>query len=154
MSARRSEELEGVVVGVAEGETRAVGGVDDPAVGNAQVVEPGLPLLELAPAGYAETDVVEAGAQLAERLVALRVRMLVDPEEASAVEYPHDVVEQAGVLVEHRLRVKESLVPRPAGAEVVDRHRHMSNPRKPHQAPPLGLEPRRLLGPTSRRCCN
>src|SRR5262245_25930308 len=60
-SARRGEHLEGDVVGVAERQARAVAGVEDLAVGDAELVEALRPLLQLGPGGDAEGDVVEPG---------------------------------------------------------------------------------------------
>src|SRR5581483_7881094 len=60
----RGEELEGDVVGVAERQTRPVGGVDDAAVLDAEAVEALLPRLQLGPVGAPEGDVVEARPQL------------------------------------------------------------------------------------------
>lgn len=47
MSGRRREELERDSIRVAEGDTRAVVGILDPAVGDAQLVQAGGPSLEL-----------------------------------------------------------------------------------------------------------
>src|SRR3954447_26699045 len=67
-SAGQGEELESDVVGVAEREPRAVRGVDDAAVLDAEFVEPLLPVLELTAACAVERDVIEPGPVLLERL--------------------------------------------------------------------------------------
>jgi hypothetical protein len=69
-SAGRREELQGDVVGVAEGERRAVVGVDDPAVRDPELLQPRLPRLQLGPVrdperaggqvGHGERDVADA----------------------------------------------------------------------------------------------
>src|SRR4051794_2302041 len=78
-SGRRGEELEGDAVGIAEAEPGPVVSVLDLAVGDAQLVEAARPLLQLAAVGAAERDVVEAGAELAERLGRDRPPVLVQP---------------------------------------------------------------------------
>src|SRR5215207_5890044 len=70
------EELEGDAVRVAEAHARAVAGVLDLAVGDAQLVQPAGPLLQLGPVGDAEGDVVEADAELAEALLGRRPGVL------------------------------------------------------------------------------
>jgi hypothetical protein len=77
---RRSEELQGDVVGIAEGQARAVAGVDDPAVGDVHGVQPGLPPLELGAVGARERQVVEADPALVERLRS-PVGELVQPDQ-------------------------------------------------------------------------
>ena len=47
-------------VGVAEGQARAVGRVDDSAIGDTEVVQVALPLLELRPVGTRESQMVQA----------------------------------------------------------------------------------------------
>src|SRR5205823_11946878 len=61
---------------------------------------------------------VEPGSELAEGVAALGLRVLVDPEQRGATEQPDDVVERAGVLVEHGLGVEETLIPSGAASEV------------------------------------
>src|SRR5207244_6171568 len=125
---------------------------------DAEVVEPALPLLQLAPVGHAEADMVQTGPQLAERLGALGIRMRVDTEQRSAVQHPHHVVEQAGVLVEHGLGIEEPLVPGGAAPQISDGHRHMCDTRKrSHGYPfrrsrslPITFPPALLTRPGSR----
>ena len=53
------EELEGNVVGVAEGQTRPVRGIDDASVRNRELVEPLLPPLELRSIGTGKGHMVQ-----------------------------------------------------------------------------------------------
>ena len=76
-SARWGEDLEGKVVGVFEGQSRAVGGVDDVAVRDAELVESGLPGVEGGAVGAGERKVIEAGPALVERLGVIAVGELV-----------------------------------------------------------------------------
>src|SRR5262245_60092667 len=89
-SAGRREELQRDVVGVAEGQTRPVMGVDDAAVSDAEALEVLLPRFEFGPVGAGERHVVEARPQLVEGFRARRVRVLVDPV-ARPAEQPHHV---------------------------------------------------------------
>src|SRR5947207_14287050 len=91
-SGRRSEELEGDVVGIAEAEARPVRSVLDVAVVDAQLVEPARPLLQLAPAGTPEGDVVEANAELAELLLRGPLGVLVQPDEGAVAHQVAGVV--------------------------------------------------------------
>ena len=68
------------VVGVTERQSGAIGGVDDSAVGDAEVVEPRLPALELRSVVAAEGDVVKPGTELVERLRTRGCDVLVDAE--------------------------------------------------------------------------
>src|SRR4029453_5885557 len=68
-SGRWGEELEPDAVRVAEAQARAVVGVLDLAVGDAQLVQSPRPLLQLGPVATAEGDVVQADPELAEALV-------------------------------------------------------------------------------------
>src|SRR5262245_30305678 len=106
-SGGRAEQLERDVVGIPEGQARAVVGVDDAAVGDSQLVETGLPLLELVPVLAAEGHVVESGTMLLERLGGLELREAVHTEQGVA-EQVHGVVERAGVLVEHGLYAEQA----------------------------------------------
>src|SRR5687768_15057925 len=56
---RRSEELQGQVVWIAEGQTGAVRSIDDAAVRYPEVVQPLLPALEVLTARNGEGDVVQ-----------------------------------------------------------------------------------------------
>src|SRR3954454_1307689 len=56
---RRAEDLQRETVRVLEGECRAVVGVDDPAVDDAEFLEPLLPGLEFLPVRRGEGDVVD-----------------------------------------------------------------------------------------------
>ena len=120
-SGRRGEQFEGDVVGVAERQARAVAGVDDLAVGDAELVEAGGPLDELAAARAAERDVVETGPALVERLLAGEIGEAVQPEQRVA-DRVDDVPERAGVLVEDRCDAEDLRVPGLADGEVGHGH--------------------------------
>ena len=62
-------------------------------------------LHELSPIRATERDVVKPWPQLIERLCTRRAGMAVNAEQRAAEE-PHDVVERAGVLVEHRIHAE------------------------------------------------
>jgi hypothetical protein len=60
------EELQGDVVGVAEGQGEAEGVLGDVVVGDPELVQMVLPLLEVAAVGAAEAEVVQSGPELVE----------------------------------------------------------------------------------------
>ena len=66
---RGCEQLQGDVVGVTERQGRAVVGVGDPAVVDAELLQAGLPFLQLGPVGDPEREVVQAGAVLVEAVL-------------------------------------------------------------------------------------
>src|SRR5262245_33178162 len=119
-SGGRAEQLERDVVGVPEGQARSVVGVDDAAVGDAQLVEARLPLLELLTVLAAEGHVVEPGPVLLELLGGLELREAVHSEQRVA-EQVDGVMEGAGGLVENRLDAEQARVPRHADGKVVHR---------------------------------
>src|SRR5512133_3724989 len=80
-SVGRGEELERDAVRVAEAQARAVAGVLDLAVGDAQFVQPPDPLLQFRPVGDAEGDVVEADPELAEAALGRGPGVLVQAEQ-------------------------------------------------------------------------
>jgi hypothetical protein len=123
---RRCEELQGDVVWVSERQARPIGRVDYPAVGDPKGVQMRFPLSKLGPVRTTKRDVVKARPQLIERLCTRWGGMLVNAEQRAAKE-PHDVVERAGVLVEHRIGAEQSLIPRPAPIKISDRHGDMRN---------------------------
>src|SRR5207302_2120292 len=122
----RREELEGDVVGIAERQPRPVVRVDDPTMADAELVEPALPALQLRAVGAPEGDVVEARAQLVERLRARRRRVEMDAEQRPA-HHPDDVMERSGVLVEHGVGIEEALIPGAAAAQIADSHGNMAD---------------------------
>jgi 2-hydroxychromene-2-carboxylate isomerase len=132
---RRREELQGDVVWVSERQARPIGRVDYTAVGDPQRVQTRFPLFKLAPIPTTERDVVKARPQLIEWLCTRWGGMVVNAEQRAAKE-PHDVVERAGVLVEHRIGAEQSLIPGPAPIKIGDGHGGMRNRRKlGHHAP-------------------
>src|SRR5215203_3454933 len=80
-SGGRGEELEGDAVRVAEAQARAVAGVLDLPVGDAQLIQPPGPLLELGSVGHPEGDMVEADPELAEVPFRGRSAVLVQAEQ-------------------------------------------------------------------------
>src|SRR5215212_8807049 len=102
-SAGRREELQRDVVRVSERKARPVRGVDDAAMGDPERLQLGLMLLEVRATATPERNVIEAWPQLVERRVAARCRVLMDAEQRRA-EQPDDMMERAGVLVEHWFR--------------------------------------------------
>src|SRR4051812_16448551 len=109
-SAGRCEKFQSDVVGIAEGQPRAVAGVHDAAVGDAQLAQPSLPLVEVASAGAREGYVIEAYPSFVERLRA-PIGELVQAHQGGP-HRPHHMTERTGVLVEDRLGVEQPLVPR------------------------------------------
>ena len=112
--ARRREQFEGDVVGIAEREAGAVAGVDDLAVGDAELVEAGGPFDELAATRAAERDVIETRPALVERLLVGEVGKVVQAEQRVA-DLVDDVPERARVLVEDRCDAEDLGVPGLAG---------------------------------------
>jgi hypothetical protein len=84
------------------------------------------PLSKLGPVRTTKRDVVKARPQLIKRLCTRWGGMLVNAEQRAAKE-PHDVVERAGVLVEHRIGAEQSLIPGPAPIKISDGHGDMRN---------------------------
>ena len=76
------------------------------------------PLSKLGPVRTTKRDVVKARPQLIKRLCTRWGGMLVNAEQRAAKE-PHDVVERAGVLVEHRIGAEQSLIPGPGRSRSV-----------------------------------
>jgi len=96
------EELQGNTVGVAKTQSRPVRRIHDAAVRDAQLAQPRDPILQLAAAGAAEADVIQADPQLAEFLAGGWAVMLMDAEDRAAIQQPHKMPEAGlGVLVEH-----------------------------------------------------
>src|SRR5665213_826740 len=129
LSSRRSKELQSNVVWVTERQSRSVRRIDDSAVGDAKLVQMALPFLELGPVGASESQMIQAGATLVERLGALQVGELVDGDERPSHE-PDHVVEGAGVFVDDGIGAEKLLVPGPAASEVADGQRHVCDRRK------------------------
>src|SRR5215216_69843 len=131
------EELERDAVRVAEAQARAVAGVLDLAVGDAQLVQPAGPLLQLGPVGAAEGDVVQADPELAEAPLGRRRPVLVQAEQGVVAEQVHGVVEVGvGVLVQHRLGLQQRLVPGDADRQVADAEGDVGEGRKVGHGPP------------------
>src|SRR5450631_3585313 len=63
--------------GSRERQSRSVRRIDDSAVGDAKLAQMALPFLELGPVGASESQMIQAGATLVERLGALQVGELV-----------------------------------------------------------------------------
>ena len=84
------------------------------------------PLSKLGPVRTTKRNVVKARPQLIERLCTRWGDMLVNAEQRAAKQ-PHDVVERAGVLVEHRIGPEQSLIPGPAPIKISDCHGDMRN---------------------------
>src|SRR5438445_779254 len=82
-----------------------------------EVVEPLLPILELGAGGAVERDVVEPRPVLLEGFAAVELRELVDTDDRAVAEHPDHVVESSRVLVHHRIRTDELLIPGPADVE-------------------------------------
>ena len=118
---RRREQFEGDVVGIAERQAGAVAGIDDLAVGDAELVEAGGPFDELTASRAAERDVVETRLALVERLLVGEVGKVVQAEQRVA-DLVDDVPERAGVLVEDRCDAEDLGVPGLAASDVAHRH--------------------------------
>src|SRR5690348_1422840 len=126
LSARRSEELQCVAVGIAETDARSIVRVHDSAVFDAETVQPVDPLRKLVAAGATETHVIEARPEFGE-LPTLEIPVvLMNTEQRAVVERPHQVSEAGvGVLVEHGIGTDKRLVPRSADAEIAHGKRDM-----------------------------
>ncbi len=97
-------------------------GVDDAAVGDAEIIESSFPGGEAVSVGAAEGDVVQSGAELGERVVRVSAGVFVEAEQRAA-DKEHGVVEAAvGRFVEDWLGADESLVLRSAHRQVGDGH--------------------------------
>src|SRR5262245_16376659 len=104
LSTRWREELERDAVGIAEAHARAVVGILDLSVLDAELVEPERPLVELRPVRAAERHVIEPNPELAEPFVESRHRVLMQPDERVSAYEVHGVVEAAvRVFVDHGL---------------------------------------------------
>src|SRR6516165_5195222 len=114
MSCGWREELQGDVVGIAERQARPVWRVHDATVGDAQLIEAGLPLGKLVARRAGEREVGRSRPALVERLRAGRVGELVEPDQRLTADEPDDVPERSGVLVQPGLGTEEPLVPRHA----------------------------------------
>ena len=122
-SGRRREELQRNSVWVAEGDTRAVVGVHDSAMGNAQLVQACDPGLQLTAVTAGEGNMIQAGAMLVESVTCgIWVRM--QAEQLSSAEREHGVVKAPDllVLVENGLGGQQPAVP--AGASLQISHSH------------------------------
>ena len=111
LPARRGEELQCDVVGIAERESRTIGCVNDPTVLDAQLVEPRLPLLEVSPTAARERDMVEARPALVEGIRTVWIREIVEAEQGLATKEPDRVAERTRILLDERRIPDEALVP-------------------------------------------
>jgi hypothetical protein len=93
-------------------------------MGNAEDVEPRRPLLKLRTIFTTKRDMVKTRSQLVERLWTRPIDVPMNPKER-ATEEPDDVVEWAGVFVEHRIESEQSLIPSSTPVEVTDRHSYV-----------------------------
>jgi hypothetical protein len=107
----------------------------------AELVQPRLALLEVLAARHVERDVVETDAELAELIALLGFPgVLVDPDERSAGERPHDVSPRSGVFVDDGLLAEQRRVPRLALLVAVHGHSDVTQSRKlGHPSPPVRL---------------
>ncbi len=99
----------------------AVAGIDDLAVGDAELVEAGGPFDELTATRAAERDVIETRLALVERLLVGEVGKVVQAEQRVA-DLVDDVPERARVLVEDRCDAEDLRVPGLAASDVAHRH--------------------------------
>jgi hypothetical protein len=87
-------------------------GVGDPAVVDAELLQPGLPFLQLGPVGDSEREVVQAGTVLVEAVLVAGGRgVLVEGEEGAAGNLVDGVVVAGGVFVQDRPGAQEAFVP-------------------------------------------
>src|SRR5262245_24250400 len=123
----RCKELESNPVGVAEGDARAVMGVLDPAMCDAQLVQARSLLLELGAVPTGESDMIQTSAMLVE-LVRRGLGVCMQAEELPSVEGEHGVVEPARlVLVEDGCRCEQLAVPASASLEICHGYREVGD---------------------------
>src|SRR3984885_9316400 len=127
---RRGEELKRDAIRVAEGQPGPIGGIDNAVMGNAELIEPIRPLLELVSIGAVEGQMMQAHAALVERQVVSRVGELVQANEGRTPYQPDHVSKWARVLVEDRLGGEQVLVPRDAAVEIADREHDRGDSRE------------------------
>src|SRR5664280_1586650 len=110
MSSWWSEELQRDVVRIAERQARAIGGVDDPAVRQAQLVQSCLPIRQIRSVGARERQVIQTDPALVEGLIARWIGELVEPHQG-LTDKPDDMAEGSGIFVEDRCRAEQRPVP-------------------------------------------
>jgi hypothetical protein len=121
-SGRRREELERYAVWITEGDSRAVAGVLDPAVRDAQLIQARGPGLQLTAITAGEGNMIQAGTMLIEPVTCgLRVR--VQAEQLPAAEREYGVVKSSGllVLVENGPGAQQPAVPASASLQISHR---------------------------------
>jgi hypothetical protein len=129
VSSRRSEEFERDVVRVTEGQARAVGRINDAAIGYAELVQAAFPILELGPARTGEGEMIQAWPTLVERFGALQIGELVKPDKRPFQE-PDDMVEGTGIFIDQWVRAEQLLIPGAAASEVGHCESHVGDRRK------------------------
>ncbi len=127
-SGRRREELERNSIRVAEGDARAIMGVLDSAVRNAELVQARGPGLQLTTVTAGEGHVIEAGAMLIEPATCA-IGVGVQAEQLPSIEREHRVVKTAGllVLVEHGRGAQQLAVPASASVQISHGHRDVGD---------------------------
>jgi hypothetical protein len=95
---RRREELERYAAWIAEGDSRAVVGILDPAVRDAQLVQARGPRLQLIAVTAGEGNMIQPGTMLIEP-VTCGLGMGMQAEQLPAAEREHGVVKSSGLLV-------------------------------------------------------
>jgi hypothetical protein len=130
-SGGRREELERYAVWITEGDSRAVVGVLDPAVRDAQLIQARGPGLQLTAVTAGEGNMIQAGTTLIEPVTCgLRVR--VQAEQLPAAEREYGVVKSSGllVLVENGLGAQQPAVPASASLQISHRHSDVGDRRE------------------------
>ncbi|HXW80101.1 MAG TPA: hypothetical protein VEJ84_11425 [Acidimicrobiales bacterium] len=121
------KELQRNVVRITERERRAIGGIDDTPIFDAEVIQPRLPPFQLGPVGAGEGEVIEAEPPLVKGFSPVEIRELMDAYQGLASEKPYDVMEGTSVFVDYRLAPEQPLVPGSADGEIGDSEGHMGN---------------------------
>jgi len=134
-SGRRREELERDAVRITEGDSRAVAGVLDPPVRDAQLIQARGPGLQLTAVTAGEGNMIQAGTMLVEPVTCgLRVR--VQAEQLPAAEREDGVVKSSGllVLVENGPGAQQPAVPASASLQISHRHSDVGDRRELRQS--------------------
>jgi hypothetical protein len=128
---RRREELERYAVWITEGDSRAVVGVLDSAVRDAQLIQARGPGLQLIAVTAGEVNMIQAGTMLVEPVTCgLGVRM--QAEQLPAADREYGVVKSSGllVLVENGPASQQPAVPASASLQISHRHSDVGDRRE------------------------
>jgi hypothetical protein len=123
----RHEELQGNVVGITEGQRRAVIGIHDTAIGNPEFSQPEFPRFELISTTAVKSQIVQTYSTLIEGDAVGLVRKLMKSDERVTSDEPDCSSKWAGTLVQEHLGLEQALVPRNTAVEITDSESHMGD---------------------------